>query len=216
MEKKTFIDKIKAMFTEVESEEIVENEFIEAVTEDGVTLRIKEEGISEGVEVFIVGEDGEEAIAPDAEYSVEGKVITITEGKISEVKDIEVEETEETEEVIEEEMETEVEVKSEEIEEELELEAEVEVKSEEEVIEEEVIEEEVEETELEKRLTALEKAIADISENMSTVEKLSSIVSEIADLPADLEVKLSKIEGSDKKNKITNREEKLNFFSKRK
>ena len=211
MEKKTFIDKIKAMFTEVESEEIVENEFIEAVTEDGVTLRIKEEGISEGVEVFIVGEDGEEAIAPDAEYSVEGKVITITEGKISEVKDIEVEETEETEEVIEEEMETEVEVKSEEIEEELELEAEVEVKS-----EEEVIEEEVEETELEKRLTALEKAIADISENMSTVEKLSSIVSEIADLPADLEVKLSKIEGSDKKNKITNREEKLNFFSKRK
>jgi hypothetical protein len=50
---------------------------------------------------------------------------------------------------------------------------------------------------------------------MSAIDNLSEVVAEIANLPADKEVKLSKINNNTIK-KIDSREEKLRFLSKRK
>ena len=84
----------------------------------------------------------------------------------------------------------------------------------EEVVEEEVKEEEPKEDEMEKRLEALEKALANISESMSAVDNLSKVVSELANSPAEGEVKLSKSSGKVKK-ELTSRESKLKAFARR-
>jgi len=85
----------------------------------------------------------------------------------------------------------------------------------EEVVEEEVKEEEPkEEDEMEKRLEALEKALANISESMSAIDNLSEVVSKLANSPAEEEVKLSKASGKVKK-ELTSRESKLKAFAKR-
>jgi uncharacterized coiled-coil protein SlyX len=78
-----------------------------------------------------------------------------------------------------------------------------------------IYEDEEEENPLEKRIESLEKAIANIAESMSAIDNLSEVVAEIANLPADKEVKLSKINNNTIK-KIDSREEKLRFLSKRK
>jgi len=80
---------------------------------------------------------------------------------------------------------------------------------------EEVVEEEPkEEDEMEKRLEALEKALANISESMSAIDNLSEVVSKLANSPAEEEIKLSKASGKVKK-ELTSRESKLKAFAKR-
>ena len=85
----------------------------------------------------------------------------------------------------------------------------------EEVVEEEVKEEEPKEDEMEKRLEALEKALANISESMSAVDNLSKVVSELANSPSEGEVKLSKASGKSVKKELTSRESKLKAFARR-
>lgn len=85
----------------------------------------------------------------------------------------------------------------------------------EEVVEEEVKEEEPKEDEMEKRLEALEKALANISESMSAIDNLSEVVSKLANSPAEQEVKLSKASGKGVKKELTSRESKLKAFARR-
>ena len=86
----------------------------------------------------------------------------------------------------------------------------------EEVVEEEVKEEEPkEEDEMEKRLEALEKALANISESMSAIDNLSEVVSKLANSPAEEEVKLAKASGKSVKKELTSRESKLKAFARR-
>lgn len=208
MDRNTFIDKIKTLFSEVEKD--VEEKLKDVTTIDGLDLRIGiNDEIKEGVEIFIVGEDGEEAPAPDGEHNIGDKIITTAEGKIVDVKDVD-EETEAEDEkkeevVIEEEMNKDDKDKKKEDEE-------VEAEDEDKKKKEGDYEEEVDP--LEERIKALEKAIGNLSEAMSAVDNLSEVVSKIANLPADEEVKLSK-SVSGKSEKTNTREEKLRFLSKR-
>tara|TARA_R110000796_G_scaffold171070_3_gene288054 strand:+ start:16834 stop:17460 length:627 start_codon:yes stop_codon:yes gene_type:complete len=208
MDRNTFIDKIKTLFSEVEKD--VEEKLKDVTTIDGINLRIKEDEIAEGVEVFVVGEDGEETPAPDGEHNIGDKIITTAEGKVVSIVDVD-EETEAEEEkkeevVIEEEMNKDDKDKKKEDEE-------VEAEDEDKKKKEDEYEEEVDP--LEKRIESLEKAIANIAESMSAVDNLSEVVSKIANLPADEEVKLSK-SVSGKSEKTNTREDKLRFLSKRK
>ena len=81
--------------------------------------------------------------------------------------------------------------------------------------EEEVKEEEPKEDEMEKRLEALEKALANISESMSAIDNLSEVVSKLANSPSEGEVKLSKASGKSVKKELTSRESKLKAFARR-
>lgn len=228
MNRETFIDKIKTLFSEVEKDEIKKDEFVDVTTIDGIVLRVKEEEITVGCQVFVVGEEGEETPAPEGEHNIEGKVITTdAEGKIVSIQEVDVDEKteaeeEKKEEVIEEEMADEKKKKDED--EDVEAEEEDKKKKD----EDEDVEAgdkdkkkkkedkyEDEENPLEKRIESLEKAIANIAESMSAIDNLSEVVAEIANLPADKEVKLSKMDNS-KIQKLNSREEKLRFLSKRK
>lgn len=230
MERQTFIDKIKLMFSEVEDnkEEEVKDKYADMLTIDGSTLRVKGE-LGEGVEVFIIDEEGKEELAPDGEYLVEGMTIVVAEGKVSSLVEAE-EEAPVEEPVVEEELAEEEPVAEPEVEEpkececkgEEECECDKEEVEEAELAEEVEIEEEVEleevssTEELEKRLVALEEALANIAESMSAIDKLSEAVSMLSESPSDVEVKLSKagnIGGS--VSKASSREEKLKFFSKK-
>ena len=72
--------------------------FAEIETDNG-TL-IYEGELGEGLEVFIE-EDGQMVAAPNGEYKTDDKVITVEDGKILKIEDIEVEEKPEEEEPIE-------------------------------------------------------------------------------------------------------------------
>lgn len=216
MEKKTFIDKIKALFSEVENGEEKKKEMKEVTTQDGIVLKTEGDFVV-GAEVMIVSEDGE-VLAQTDEYKTDTQVITVEDGIITDVKEVE---------AVTEEVEVEAETKKDDkIEEEMNFSEDKDEDKKDEKLEEEgtngnveteiEVEMEVEEDdEMEKRLKAIEQAIVDISENMGVVEKLSKVVSEIADLPADKEIKLSKASQSQNQ-KVTNKEERLKFFSKRK
>ena len=195
MERKKFIDNIKAMFSEVESEVVLEDkpadvEFSDVTTEDGIILRTAEAGMIEGEKVEIVSTDEEGvetvATAPEGEYSVEGKVVTLdAEGVVVSV-----------------------------------IEAEEEAPKEEEVVEAELSEEKEEVMPkwaegLVSRLDAMELANSNMAESMSAIDDLSAVVSKIANLPADEEIKLSKTVSA-KQKKANSREERLKFLSKRK
>lgn len=101
-ENKSIIEKVKELlFTE---EEVVEQNFLDVKTSEGVVLRVSE--LSEGAEVMIISEDGEN-ISGAAEYTLEdGTVVVVSEdGKITSVTEA----SEEDEVVeVEEEMEQEV------------------------------------------------------------------------------------------------------------
>jgi len=205
MDRKNFLDKIKTMFSEVEDvakEDLpAEVELKDITTEEGIVLRTSENGLIEGEKVSIVStnEEGVEDVAdaPEGEYVADGKTIVLdAEGVIVSVSDVaEVEEPKE--EVVEEEMSEEVaeEVKEEEVE----MSEELAPKWAESLI---------------SRLDALETANANLSESMSAIDGLSKVVSEIANLPADEEIKLSK-SVSKKQEKLNSREERLRFLSKR-
>ena len=201
MNRKTFIDKLKDMFNEVEQsvaplEAEVDN-FIDVTTIDGILLRVKEEEIVEGVQVFVVGEDGEEVPAPEGEHTIEDKVIvTDSEGKVVEVKEIEAPVDAPVEETVEEVEAKRLEVEAKRLEE---LEAEKLKAS----------------SDLEARLISLENSIANLSESMSAIDGLSKVVAEIAGLPADKEIKMSKADNADSKEKSNSRADILKSFSKR-
>ena len=190
MDKTNFINKLKAMFSEVEAEEVVkdvpaEEEFKDISTEDGVVLRTSEAGLVEGEKLLIVsvGEDEAETVAdsPEAEYTVEGKVVVVgADGVIVSVVDAEEEAPKEEEAVVEEEM------------------SEVPKWA----------------VELTARLEALETSNSNMAESMSAIDKLSETVSKIANEPADEEIKLSK-SATAKSNRTKTKEDKLNFFSKK-
>ena len=222
MERQTFIDKIKLMFSEVEDnkEEEVKDKYADMLTIDGATLRVKGE-LGEGVEVFIIDEEGKEELAPDGEYLVEGMTIVVAEGKVSSLVEAE-EEAPVEEPVVEAELAEEEPVAEPEVEEpkECECKGEEGCECDKEEVEEAELAEEVEEVssteELEKRLVALEEALANIAESMSAIDKLSEAVSMLSESPSDVEVKLSKagnIGGS--VSKASSREDKLRFFSKK-
>ena len=180
MERQTFIDKIKLMFSEVEDnkEEEAKDKYADMLTIDGATLRVKGE-LGEGVEVFIIDEEGKEELAPDGEYLVEGMTIVVAEGKVSSLVEAE-EEAPVEEPVVEEELAEEEPVAEPEVEEpkECECKGEEECECDKEEVEEAELAEEVEEVssteELEKRLVALEEALANIAESMSAIDKLYS------------------------------------------
>tara|TARA_R110000744_G_scaffold188447_1_gene307811 strand:- start:458 stop:1066 length:609 start_codon:yes stop_codon:yes gene_type:complete len=201
MNRETFIDKLKTMFSQVE-ETVVEDKFVDVTTIDGIVLRVKEEEIVEGVQVFVVGEDNSETPAPEGEHTIEGKVIiTDAEGKVVEVKEIEVP-VEETEEEIEAKR-----LEAEKVAEELEASKLAEQEQEAEKLK--------ASSELETRIASLENTIANLSESMSAIDGLSKVVAEIAGLPADKEIKLSKADSEGSNLKTNSREDKLKTFSKR-
>jgi len=192
MKRNKFIDTLKSVFSLVEDKELEDETVIkmeDMITKDGATLRIKEDELLVGVEVFLVKLEDEiesEEVAPDGEYSFEDKVITILEGKVSEIVEVEQEE-----EVVEEE-------------------------PKEPIAEVELSQEEVSETE--KRLISIEKALSNLSEKMSSINELEKMVTKLSGLPNDEEIKLSKTESNKKvpNAKLNDREQALNFFSKRK
>lgn len=192
MEKKTFIDKIKDMFSEVEQSNDEEVKMIYYTTKEGVEVKIPEGSeLAEGTPIVVVTEEGESP-APAGEHIIEDKVITVDEaGVIVSVADVEESiEEEATEEVVEEEMSTEEaseEVETPEIEAEVEeiLEA-----SEEEVeAEEEEDEAETKMKEMEEKIKALEDAIVNMTQNFAAVQ---TELDELKGKPADDEIKLSK------------------------
>ena len=166
MDRTTFIDKIKLLFSEVEEgSEKVEHADCDCKGEEKCKCdeKIEEEMADEEVEVE--APEKEECKCPEGEEDCDCE--------------------EKPEEVLEPEM------------------------------AEEVVEEEPkEEDEMEKRLEALEKALANISESMSAIDNLSEVVSKLANSPAEEEVKLSKASGKVKK-ELTSRESKLRTFAKR-
>jgi len=173
MNRQTFIDRIKVLFSEVESEDIklAEDKPCECEGKD-----------CECSDEYVKPEMAEEEVEVEAP---EKKECECEEGD----EDCKCDE-EKAEEVVEPEMA-------------------------EEVVEEEVKEEEPKEDEMEKRLEALEKALANISESMSAIDNLSEVVSKLANSPAEEEVKLSKASGKSVKKELTSREAKLKAFAKR-
>ena len=198
MDRSKFIENIKAMFSDEEKEIVLKDkpaevEFADVTTEDGIILRTAKAGMIEGekVEIVSVDEEGVETVAPavEGEYSVEGKVVTLdAEGVIVSI-----------------------------------VEAEEEAPKEEEVVEAELSEVKEEKEEvmpkwaegLVSRLEAIELANSNLAESMSAIDDLSAVVSKIANLPADEEIKLSKTVSA-KQKKANSRDEKLKFLSKRK
>ena len=85
----------------------------------------------------------------------------------------------------------------------------------EEVVEAEMTEETEEVDPLEARFLALETSLANISESMSAIDNLSKAVSDLANSPAEEEIKLSKSSVKGLKN-LSARDEKLIALSKRK
>lgn len=66
------------------------------VKTDKAVLVFDGEELKEGMEVYVIGEDGEPVAAEDGDYTVEdGKVIKVAEGKVSEIIDPEAEVAEE-------------------------------------------------------------------------------------------------------------------------
>lgn len=80
-------NKLKVMLRSILSLQLGE------VATDKAVLKWDGEGeLQEGMEVFVEDENGEFIPAPDGDYTVEdGKVITIVEGKVAEIKDPEAE-----------------------------------------------------------------------------------------------------------------------------
>lgn len=124
------------------------------------TLYFAEDEIAEGVEVFVDGENEEKVIAADGEYVLEdGRIVVVVEGKVSEIREKEVEEEKPAEE----------EVK-------VDVEAEDETETEVEVVEPQPEERDVNE----ERIAALEEKVAEL---VSKVAELEGVVAEIATKP---------------------------------
>lgn len=130
------------------------------VETDKGSLYFAEDEIAEGVEVFVDGENEEKVIAADGEYVLEdGRIVVVVEGKVSEIREKEVEEEKPAEE----------EVK-------VDVEAEDETETEVEVVEPQPEERDVNE----ERIAALEEKVAEL---VSKVAELEGVVAQIATKP---------------------------------
>jgi len=186
MDRTKFLNKIKSMFSEEETDKL-EEKLKDVSTSEGLVLRIGEGGFVDGEKLLIVStsDEGEETEvpAPEGEYTAEGQVVTTdSEGVIVSVVEAKEEEEKPNEVPV--------------VEEEMSAETPEWVKK------------------LEARMDSLELSSSNIAESMSAIDELSKVVSKIANLPSDEEVKLSKKE-SEIKLKSNTREERLKFFSKK-
>jgi hypothetical protein len=99
MNKADIVKQVKALFNvevEVEDKPVLEvekeNMMAEAVLKGGVKIMTPDDEFKVGSEVFVVGEDGENVLAPDAEHELEdGTIVVTVEGKITEIKEVELE-----------------------------------------------------------------------------------------------------------------------------
>ena len=102
MDKKEIVKQVKALFNmevEVADKPVDEMEkelkMAEATLKDGVKIVSPDEEFVVGSEVFVLGEEGEQTPAPDAEHELEdGTIVVTVEGKITEIRPVEVEEPE--------------------------------------------------------------------------------------------------------------------------
>ena len=125
------------------------------------TLYFAEDEIAVGVEVFVDGENEEKVIAEDGEYVLEdGRTVVVADGKVSEIREKEVEEEKPVEEPVEVEVEAEEETPETEV---------------------EVVEPQPEERDVnEERIAALEEKVAEL---VSKVAELEAVVAQIATKP---------------------------------
>ena len=101
MNKAEIVKQVKQLFNmevEVETQPVsgIEKEkMAEAKLKDGVVIVSPDEEFVVGSEVFVLAEDGSQSPAPDAEHELEdGTIVVTVEGKIVEIKPVEVEEPE--------------------------------------------------------------------------------------------------------------------------
>jgi hypothetical protein len=95
MTKADIVNQIKALFSvevQVEDKPVVDIEkekMAEAVLKNGVKIMTPEE-FEVGAEVFVVGEDGENLLAPDGQHELEdGTIVETLEGKITQIMTVE-------------------------------------------------------------------------------------------------------------------------------
>lgn len=176
MEKKTIIDKVKLLFSDIENEV----KMISYTTKEGVEVKIPEGAeLVVGTPVTIKSEDGSDVPAPAGDHIIEDKLITLDEnGIIVSIAEVEVE--------------VEVEAPAEPAEEEMAAE---EVKEEvvaEEAPKEEETMEEVKIEDLVKRIDELEMMMSEFKTKLANVDTLEEKFSKLSQEPAEKEVKLSK------------------------
>lgn len=93
MKKKNVIETIKALFTTEQAE--VETNFVDVTLPDGRIMRVDALEVDASIKEII---EGEEVDVESGEYELEdGTMITITDGIITEIKEVEAEESEEAE-----------------------------------------------------------------------------------------------------------------------
>jgi hypothetical protein len=179
MEKKTIIDKVKSLFSEIEDKGEVK--MIYYTTKEGVEVKIPEGAeLVVGTPVSITSEDGSEVPAPAGDHIIEDKIITLDEnGVIASIAEIEVEVIEPAEE----EMSTE------------------EVKTAEEETKEVETMEEVKIEDLVKRIDELEMLMSEMKDKLTSVNTLEEKFSKLSKEPAEKEVKLSKANLTNNNNK---------------
>ena len=194
MDKKTFIDKIKTMFSDmennVEEEVVMEQETTqENVEEEEVAMEqevIEEQVVEENVEEVAMEEEAViDIIKEDKDCECKGEEECECDKEEEEEKDVDIEE---------------------------EKDVDIEAGGKDKKKDKEYNEESSDP--LESRIKALEIAISNLSETLSSVELLSQKVEKLSALPADEEIKLSKLDNF-KNNKISDKERRLNIFSKK-
>jgi hypothetical protein len=105
MNKKEILDEVKRLLFS----KPVENKFLDAELVDGTKVRVDGELVADSA-VFVIDAEGNETPAPDGEHllSDEKTMVVTTDGKIVEVKEVEVEVEEVEEELVKEEVKMEV------------------------------------------------------------------------------------------------------------
>jgi len=181
MEKKTIIDKVKSLFSEIEDKGEVK--MIYYTTKEGVEVKIPEGAeLVVGTPVSITSEDGSEVPAPAGDHIIEDKIITLDEnGVIVSIAEVEIEV--EVIEPAEEEMAAE------------------EVKTTEEETKQVETMEEVKIEDLVKRIDELEMLMSEMKDKLTSVNTLEEKFSKLSKEPAEKEVKLSKANLTNNNNK---------------
>lgn len=143
------------------------------VKTDKAVLVFDGEELKEGMEVYVVGEDGEPVPAEDGDYTVEdGKVIKVVEGKVAEIVDPEAEVAEEpVEEIAQEDVQQE--------------------ENEEVAPADEPEEDQPEEASIEDRVAALEGRLAEFTDGLN---QIINAIAALEERIAGVEGKLAKVE----------------------
>ena len=142
------------------------------VKTDKAVLVFDGEELKEGMEVYIIGEDGEPVAAEDGDYTVEdGKVIKVVEGKVAEILDPEAEVADEPVAEVEETVQQE--------------------ENEEVAPADEPVEDQPEEAPVEDRIAALEARLAEFTEGLN---QIINAIAALEERIAGVEGKLAKVE----------------------